>query len=496
MLWTRRASAAACAASALAVTSLAAAFWSGAGAAGSGSSSAGSLPPGPRPVASAARTTIALTWSQLAPRGLGDLGAAPGGGYVVTRYAEGGGTPIAPSPGSGCAGVVVGGGGSLSCSEADVPEGRWEYTVTPRLGGWFGAEGPRSPAVHVDVTPPATAATVAPAPNAAGWSSAPVTVSLASTDNPGGSGVAATTYWATGAQPVAPTSYAGPFTISADGTSTVAYRAVDAAGNAEATSARTIRVDSGTPTGSLTAPATGSILAGIAPLASSSADAVSGVASAAFEASAAGSSSWSPVATATAPPYAAALDTTMLADGAWLLRVVTTDRAGNTTISASVAVIVDNALPRGTDIQGQNEGVAGTIDAGDTLTYTFSEPMLAGSIAAGWSGAPKAVTVRVQNGGGTGDRLTVPAASLGTVRLGARSWITSGTATFAGTIELVTPSTLTLTVGACTSGCGNLATGVGPATLTWTPSSAATDLAGNGMVTAVVTQTDAPRRNL
>ncbi|HZO50463.1 MAG TPA: hypothetical protein VFB26_09985, partial [Gaiellaceae bacterium] len=71
-----------------------------------------------------------------------------------------------------------------------------------------------------------------------------------------------------------------------------------------------------------------------------------------------------------------------------------------------------------------------------------------------------------------------------------------GTATFAGTIELVTPSTLTLTVGACTSGCGNLATGVGPATLTWTPSSAATDLAGNGMVTAVVTQTDAPRRNL
>ena len=39
---------------------------------------------------------------------------------------------------------------------------------------------------------------------------------------------------------------------------------------------------------------------------------------------------------------------------------------------------------------------------------------------------------RTAQPGGTGDRLTLPAASLGTVRLGARSWITSGTATFAG----------------------------------------------------------------
>ena len=70
-------------------------------------------------------------------------------------------------------------------------------------------------------------------------------------------------------------------------------------------------------------------------------------------------------------------------DGAYQLRVTTTDFAGNTFISPAVNVVVDNNRPTGIDIQGANGGVAGKLDAGDKLTNTFSEPMVPGLILPG-----------------------------------------------------------------------------------------------------------------
>lgn len=90
----------------------------------------------------------------------------------------------------------------------------------------------------VDSTPPATAFSSAGEPDNAGGYISDVTCTLAAQD-PGGWGVNAT-YYRVGDRDWA--RYAGPFTISADGATTVYYYSTDLAGNAEAPKSRTILI--------------------------------------------------------------------------------------------------------------------------------------------------------------------------------------------------------------------------------------------------------------
>ena len=82
---------------------------------------------------------------------------------------------------------------------------------------------------------------------------------------------------------------------------------------------------------------------------SNSADAGAGVDAAQFQTSPAGAGTWSNLGAAdTASPYTVSWDTLASADGVYDLRVVTTDRVGNTFTSATVAnVRVDNTAPTG-----------------------------------------------------------------------------------------------------------------------------------------------------
>src|SRR5206468_62124 len=87
-----------------------------------------------------------------------------------------------------------------------------------------------------DSVPPTTTATADPSPNAAGWNRSNVTVTLAATDNDGGSGVQSITMTASGAQPLAPMTVNGAstsLTVSAEGTTILSYFATDKAGNVE-----------------------------------------------------------------------------------------------------------------------------------------------------------------------------------------------------------------------------------------------------------------------
>jgi hypothetical protein len=121
--------------------------------------------------------------------------------------------------------------------------------------------------------------------------------------------------------------------------------------------------------------------------------------------------------------------------------------------------------------------------------------MLADSIASGWTGTSLAVSVSVKNGGaGTGDRLTVTGANLGTVGLGTRAWV-GAPVTFAGTLTMIAPDTVRLTIGACTSGCTRIISGSGSTSFNWTPSSLATDLVGNATSAAIVNESGAPKAN-
>ncbi len=102
-----------------------------------------------------------------------------------------------------------------------------------------------------DHAPPATAAAIAPAPNAAGWNNSDVTVTLLAADDLGGSGVKQITYSAVGAQPLASTNFVGSSTsivITAEGLTTISFFATDQASNLETAKTLVIRVDKTPPT--------------------------------------------------------------------------------------------------------------------------------------------------------------------------------------------------------------------------------------------------------
>ena len=132
----------------------------------------------------------------------------------------------------------------------------------------------------------------------------------------------------------------------ADGDVRVQVRVTDRAGNTLDSAVQDVLVDNTNPTGSLTAPADASVVAGAAVAVSSdSADAGSGVASAEFQRRPAGGGPWTEIDTDTTAPYSVDWDTTGLTDGDYDLRVLTTDDAGNTFASATRTVTVDNTAP-------------------------------------------------------------------------------------------------------------------------------------------------------
>ena len=103
-------------------------------------------------------------------------------------------------------------------------------------------EGTHTGYVNIDLTPPVTTATGLQADNHSGWATTtPQTVSLSASD--GGSGMtggsAATYYTIDGVQHT----YSGSFTVSAEGSHTVTYWSVDAAGNIEGTHTGYVNID-------------------------------------------------------------------------------------------------------------------------------------------------------------------------------------------------------------------------------------------------------------
>lgn len=132
------------------------------------------------------------------------------------------------------------------------------------IGGFFGSAVAESIFLYVlfttfpqgvdraGTTPPLTAASVSPGPNANGWNNTNVTVTLNSTDNePGGSGVKDIIYGATGDQNIAATIVNGAstaFMISTEGITTITFFGTDNAGNVEAMRTITIRLDKTPPT--------------------------------------------------------------------------------------------------------------------------------------------------------------------------------------------------------------------------------------------------------
>jgi hypothetical protein len=112
----------------------------------------------------------------------------------------------------------------------------------------------------VDATPPTTSADATSGGSAyadGSWTKGDVNLMLSAVDSAGGSGVKEIDYSATGAQPIAATSAAGnsvQIPITAEGSTTISYSAVDNAGNREGEQTFTVKIDKTAPSLACDAP--------------------------------------------------------------------------------------------------------------------------------------------------------------------------------------------------------------------------------------------------
>lgn len=268
--------------------------------------------------------------------------------------------------------------------------------------------------------------------------------------------------------------------------------ATDNAGNSTASAAVTNRlVDNTGPTVVLTDP--GSPRRATVALSATATDSGSGMTNVAFQYKLSAGAIWTTISTDASSPYTANFNTTAL-NGTYDIRALATDVAGNQSTSVVANIVLDNTRPTAIDIQTANgAGIFGRPDVGDTITYTFSEPMLETSILAGWNGTSTAVRVRLAQAGN--DRMTIRNAAdsaqlpLGSTRIGTGH--VTATANFNATM-VMSGNTIVVTLGTQVN--GTVATSAANVTMRWTPSATATDLAGNTMTTTNRNETGAADR--
>jgi hypothetical protein len=490
--------------SVLALPGIAMAQWA-AGAAGVSSAVAVSMPSGGSTSASASGHDVTIAWTEVT-----FLGGGPVGGYEVLRYdAIGGG---AQSVGAGCGGTLT----SLTCVESNVPNGSWQYAVRPVQDMWVGAEGSRS--AIVSISPSSAALSLA----SSSISSLPGTVGgtvtgfatgetvtfrlddpATGTVLPGSStpspiqsdGAAAVTLTVPGGTPM------GAHTVYAVGSlGTTSSAAVSVADQtAPGVSAAVISKTQGGATALIRQGGTYYVYASV----TDPGDPVSGIASVTADVS---SITIGGLAVALTPgAYAVGGSTygfrsaplaasTPLPAGSVGYSVTAIDASGNAATWGGFSATVDDTPPTGSDVQTANKvgGVAGKAESGDSITFTFSEPIEPDSVLAGWLGSATGVTVHLinQNGSG-GDQVQVWSSAdtaqlpLGTVRL-ARNDYTTAAVTFTASSMTMTGSTITIVLG---SPSGTPGTASVSGTMQWTPASTPIDLAGNTCSTTTVNET-------
>lgn len=266
--------------------------------------------------------------------------------------------------------------------------------------------------------------------------------------------------------------------------------ATDAAGNfTNSTAVFNRRIDNTLPTVTLNDP--GQYMRLIVPLTAAASDGGSGLATLEIQSTTTGGSTWSTICATTTNPAACLLDTTALADGGYDLRAVATDVAGNVSISLLTNRVVDNTAPTGVDVQTvEGGGTTGKPETGDQIVLTWSEPVLASSVLAGWTGAPASVTVRFTNG--NPDVVTVwdstdsTQTSLGSIESG-KKYVTANV-NFTGSTMTMSGNKITVTLGTPS---GPTSTAAGITTLKWITSTALADPTGNPIVAATVSESGA-----
>lgn len=187
----------------------------------------------------------------------------------------------------------------------------------------------------------------------------------------------------------------------------------------------------------------------------------------------------------------------VLAASTYTYSLTSTDKGGRGRTQTGYTVTVDNTAPLASDIQTTNKSgnIAGRPDIGDTVVFTFSEPIDPTSVLGGWAGAATNVVARIDNNAPTNDRFAVYNAAnttqlpLGTVALGRNDYVSAG-ATFGATgiasTMVMSGNAITITLGTASSG---PTTAISTGAMIWSPSASAFDRAGNAESAATKTET-------
>ena len=130
---------------ALVVVQAAVAAWS-MSSSGNGNAKALSMPAGSAPTKAVTNPNIALSWSAVT------VGGSAVDSYTVRRYTEAG---VPQTIAAGCGGAIA----ATTCTESNVPVGRWQYTTQPVKAGWTGAESAKSATAEIAAAPTAVACT-------------------------------------------------------------------------------------------------------------------------------------------------------------------------------------------------------------------------------------------------------------------------------------------------------------------------------------------------
>ncbi|MGD0274364.1 MAG: Ig-like domain-containing protein, partial [Gaiellaceae bacterium] len=131
----------------------------------------------------------------------------------------------------------------------------------------------------------------------------------------------------------------------ADGSYELRVVTSDSAGNSHTSAPVSVTVDNTDPTGSLTRPGTNVFVKREVAVSSDSADPTSGVAWVAFEIAPSSYGPWQTAATVTSAPWSASVRFPKMAQGRYYVRAVTSDRAGNTFVSQTRRIGLDNTAP-------------------------------------------------------------------------------------------------------------------------------------------------------
>lgn len=260
----------------------------------------------------------------------------------------------------------------------------------------------------------------------------------------------------------------------------------DNAGHVAQTTPITRTIDNTPPQTTPSIPPQGS---GSVTVSAEATDTGSGIRSVTFQAFYMGQ--WVNVCVDTTAPYSCTTDSLAVPDGAYSVRVITTDNAGVSTTGSTYTIVIDNQTPAGSDVAAGNGGAtAGRLESGDWIRFTWTEPMTPASILSGWTGANQAITVRVRNvasndemhfySGATQLNLVLSSTDL---KLGGN--FVSTDAEFNATMSQ-SGNAVIVTLGSRISGSRSTAVG---GNMAWRPSSAAKDLGGRASATTQVAET-------